>query len=81
MTNRHSPALNSRNRGERAVLAVLPPSVNISESTSDKDGDLIVNGHALTAKWVGQGRLSDVRTTVHDRHERNVILVARHMSP
>lgn len=81
MSNRHSSNPNTRHRGERAVLAVFPQSVNVIEPTPDQDSDLVVNGHALNVKWVGQGHLGDVRAALNDRPESNVILVARHMSP
>ena len=81
MSDRHSSTPNSRHRGERAVRAVFPPSVNVIKSTSDRDVDLVVNGHALKVKWVGQGHLGDVRAALYDRPKRNIVLVARHMSP
>ena len=81
MGNRHSSIPNTRDRGERAVLAVFPQSVKVTTPRPDRDVDLVVNGHALNVKWVGQGHLGDVRAALNDRPERNVILVARHMSP
>ena len=81
MRSRHSSAPNSHRREERAVLAVFPRSVNVIAPTSTRDVDLVVNGHAISVKWTGQGHLGDIRAALNDPPDSNVVLVARHMSP
>ena len=81
MSNRHSSTPNRRPRGERALRAVFPPSVDVIEPASAQNVDLVVNGHAIEVKWVGQGHLGDVRAVLNDRSAQDVILVARYMSP
>ena len=81
MIDRNSSVPNSHHRGERAVLAVFPPSVNVIEPKSNREADLEVNGHTFNVKWIGQGHLGDVRNALDDPPIGNLILVARHMSP
>jgi hypothetical protein len=81
MNKQYSSTPKSRHRGERAVLAVFPPSVNVIEPASDRENDLVVNGQTLNVKWVGQGHLGDIRAALDNRPECNAILVARQMSP
>jgi hypothetical protein len=73
--------ISSRSRGERAVRAVFPPAAKIKPTRADRNVDLIVNGQAVEVKWIGTGHLGDVRSALKKRPKRNVILVARHMSP
>jgi hypothetical protein len=81
MNSRNLPTSNGLTRGERALLAVFPASVEIIEPLSGQDSGLVVNGHAIGVKWVGQGHLGDVRPVINDRPGEDVVLVARHMSP
>lgn len=72
----------SRNRGERAVRAVLPPAAQIiTADRADREADFIVNGQPVEVKWIGAGNLADVRAALKKRPKRNVILVGRQMSP
>ena len=64
MIDRNSSVPNSHHRGERAVLAVFPPSVNVIEPKSNREADLEVNGHTFNVKWIGQGHLGDVRNAL-----------------
>lgn len=79
--NRNNIPSRRRYRGERVVRAVLPPTPKIKSDRSDKDINLIVNGQALEVKWIGSGHLATVRSALKERPKRNVVLVARHMSP
>jgi hypothetical protein len=71
----------SRDRGERAVRAVFPPTAKIKATRADRDVDFIVNGQPVEVKWIGPGHLGSVRAVLKKRPKRNVILVARQMSP
>ena len=71
----------SYGRGERVVRAVLPPTAVVRERNAGRDADLIVNGQAISVKWIGQGNLADVRAALEMQPEQNVVLVARQMSP
>jgi len=81
MSSRHTFFSHSRDRGERAVLAVFPSTAKVKELRVDRNVDLIVNGQAVKVKWIGSGHLGDVRSALKKRPKRNVILVARQMSP
>jgi len=71
----------SRNRGERAVRAVLPAAADITPARAEREADLVVNGQPVEVKWIGEGNLADVRSALGRQHGRNVILVGRRMSP
>lgn len=68
-------------RAELALLAVLPRSADISYPGSGDGTDLIVNGQALEVKWLGEGRLAEVRRALADRRRRPDVVVARRFSP
>lgn len=68
-------------RAELAFLAVLPRSVVVSRPGSAEGKDLIVNGQALEVKWLGEGRLGEVRRVLADPHRRPDVVVARRLSP
>jgi hypothetical protein len=71
----------SRDRGARALRAIFPSTAKIKATRADRDVDLIVNGQALEVKWIGTGHLGDVRSALKQRPKRNVVVVARHLSP
>lgn len=71
----------SRDRAALAVRAVFPPTVRIKATRSDRDAAFNVSGQPVEVKWIGPGNLGDVRAVLKKRAKRNVILVARHMSP
>ena len=69
-------------RAERAVRAVLPRTTKVRAAVSDGDGcDLVVNGQPVEARWVGEGRLGDVRGLLTSRRSRPDVVVARRLSP
>jgi hypothetical protein len=69
-----------RSRAERAVIAVLPSSTAVEQPTSRTAADLIVNGHPIEVKWVGKGRLGDVRRILKEYSRSNLVIVAHHLS-
>lgn len=81
VTKRNTVSLSGRNRGERAVRAVLPPAAEITVARADRDAGLVVNRQPVEVKWIGEGNLADVRTALGNQPGRNVILVGRQMSP
>lgn len=81
VNQRISTSSGSRNRGERAVRAVLPPAAEITAPRADREADLVVNGQPVEVKWIGAGNLADVRSALSERRKRNVILVGRQISP
>lgn len=80
-TRQNTVSLRGRNRGERLVLALLPPTAKIEPVGGNRDVDFIVNGQPVEVKWIGPGHLGDVRSALEKRPKRNVILAARQMSP
>ena len=68
-------------RAVGAVLSVLPRSVKARVPKRNAGPDLIVGGHALQIKWIGEGSLGDARRVVANRHGRPDIAVARRLSP
>jgi hypothetical protein len=68
-------------RAEEAVLAVFPRTVKVSYRPHDTFDDLIVNGQPLTIKWIGEGRLGDIRPILEQQRGRPIVAVARRMSP
>jgi len=78
--------------GIRAVEAVrnaLPIGASITTEGARQDGanrlritDVVVNGHGLEVKWIGDGRLHEARQllTIASEYDQ-LIAVARHMSP
>jgi hypothetical protein len=68
-------------RAEQALLAVLPPSVNVRRVGSGDGIDVIVNGQPIQIKWLGEGRLGEVRRLLADRRGRPDVVVARRLSP
>ncbi len=80
-TSQNMISSRSRDRGERAVRAVFPPTVRIKATSADRAADFNVNGQPVEVKWIGPGYLGDVRAVLKSRPKRNVILVARQMSP
>ncbi len=80
-TSRNMVSSRSGNRGERTVRAVLPHTAKIKAARADQDVDLVVNGQPVEVKWIGSGHLGDVHAVLKKPAKRNVIFVARHMSP
>ena len=78
--------------GIRAVEAVrnaLPIGASIATEGARRDGanrlritDVVVNGHGLEVKWIGDGRLHEARQvlTIASEYDQ-LVAVARHMSP
>ncbi len=71
----------SRDRGERTVRALLPPTAKVKVSGANRRHDFVVNGYPIEVKWIGPGHLGDARSALEKRPKRNVIFVARQMSP
>ena len=80
-SKRNSVSSHSRNRGERAVRAVLPPAAKITADRADREADLVVNGQPVEVKWIGTGNLADIRSALKQQPRPNVIFVGRQMSP
>lgn len=76
-----STSTQSESRAEKALLAVLPRSVEVRAAGGDDPFDLVVNGQPMKVKWVGEGRLGDVRRLLADRKRRPDVVVARRLSP
>jgi len=74
-----SPSI--RNRGERAVRAVLPASAEVVAGSGDRATDLYVNGQPVEVQWIGDGNLAEVRFALELQPGRNVIMAGRQMSP
>lgn len=74
---------NHEGRAEAALRAVLPRSVVIVATTrQDAAADLVVGGLAIEARWVGEGRLADVRSILAEANRHpGLVVVARRMSP
>lgn len=68
-------------RAEQAVAAVLPSPADVTLAGAGERYDLVVNGQQLQVKWIGEGRLGDVRRLLTDREERPDVVVARRLSP
>ncbi len=69
-------------RAETAVLDVFPSTAEVRRGPDDGRADLIVNGQAFEIKWIGDGRLADVRRMLQDASStERLIAVARHLSP
>jgi hypothetical protein len=71
----------ARNRGERAVRAVLPGVAEVSPPHAEHQADLVVNGQPVEVKWIGEGNLADARAALGRQLGGNVVLVGRRMSP
>ena len=54
-------------RAEQAVAAVLPSPADVTLAGAGERYDLVVNGQQLQVKWIGEGRLGDVRRLLTDR--------------
>lgn len=72
---------NAGERARRAVTAILPRSVDIEAGADDHSADLVVNGVPVQVKWIGEGRLRQVRDMLAHVRERPDVVVARHLSP
>lgn len=74
---------NQEGRAEAALRAVLPRSVVIVATTRrDGGADLVVGGLAIEARWVGEGRLADIRSILAEANRHpGLVVVARRMSP
>ena len=68
-------------RAEEAVRAVLPRATKVRHGTAVSGADLIVNGQPFGIKWVGDGRLADVKRLLAIHSGRLEVVVARRMSP
>lgn len=63
------------------MLAVLPRTTKArAAARGDDRSDLVVNGQALKVKWVGEGRLGEVRRLLAKRRNRPDVVVARRLS-
>jgi len=71
----------SRNRGERAVRAVLPGVAEVSLLHAEHQTDLVVNGQPVEVEWIGEGNLADARAALGRQLGKNVVLVGRRLSP
>lgn len=80
-TKRKTVSSPDRNRGERAVCAVLPAAAEIAAVSGDREADLVVNGQPIEVNWIGEGNLADARSALGHNPGQNVILVGRQMSP
>lgn len=70
-------------RAVEAIRDALPAGASIKVKHARRDVvDLEINGHQIEIKWIGDGRLGDVRQLVRSakRHKR-LIAVARRMTP
>jgi len=68
-------------RAEETVLAVLPRTADVRRGRGDVAADLTVNGQPLEIRWIGDGRLGDVRGLLTNRRHRPDVAVARRLSP
>ena len=65
-------------RAEAALRAVLPRGATVREAVHP--GDLMVNGVAIRAKWIGEGGLRQARELLKSKGHRPDIVVARLLS-
>jgi hypothetical protein len=67
-------------RAKNAVLAVLPRTAKVTRSPSDDASGLVVGGRKLRIKWIGEGRLREVREVLAARGSGPDVVVARRLS-
>ncbi len=80
-SGRHFPRASVARRVDEAVRAVLPRTVRVKARGRDSGIDLVVNGVAIQAKWVGEGGLRQVGEVLALKRNRPDIVVARRLSP
>ena len=69
-------------RAETAVTAVLPRAVQILRTREwDGSADLVLNGHPVQVKWLGEGGLRQIRQLIAKQENRPDIVAARRLSP
>ncbi len=68
-------------RAERAVIAALPPNSDVGRPGDGSGPDLVINGHPVEVKWVGKGRLGDVKRVLEGHLAPDLIVVAQNLSP
>lgn len=66
-----------KRRAYEALVQVLPPTAH-TEPSGDR---VLVNGHPLRVRWIGDGWLADVRTALEGGSELPDIVVAARISP
>lgn len=87
MTSTHATGIEIR--AVEAVRNALPIGASITTEVARRDEadgtsitDVVVNGHGLEVKWIGDGRLREARQVlaIATEHEQ-LVVVARQMSP
>jgi hypothetical protein len=68
-------------RAEAALRAVLPRSASVRVAARDSGADMVVNGIAIQAKWIGEGSLGRAREILTRKRDRPDVVVARLLSP
>src|SRR5690242_10680613 len=68
-------------RAEAALRAVLPRSVSVRVAARDSGADVLVNGIAIQARWIGEGGLRRAREILERKQDRPDVVVARLLSP
>jgi hypothetical protein len=81
MEEHQSSNTRSYDRAKRVLFAFFPPTVKIVEPKARENFDLRVGGHPINFKWIGEGHLGDVRKFLKTPTKKNLVLVARQMSP
>ena len=72
-----SPDGTVKRRAYEALAQVLPPTAHV-EASGDR---VLVNGHPLRVRWIGDGWLADVRAALEGESEQPDIVVAVRISP
>jgi hypothetical protein len=70
-------------RAEEAFLAILPRNARVRREMSSADAvvDFVVNDQPIEVKWIGDGRLSDVRRVIAIAARNPDVVVGRRLSP
>ncbi len=68
-------------RAAETVLAVLPRTTEVRRGAGANGADLTVNGQSIEIKWIGEGRLGDVRRLLANPRDRPLVAAARRLSP
>ena len=70
-----------RSRPVQALIDVLPRTVSVEIPTGDPRADVIIGGHSLNVKWVGEGSLGVVVSLLRAAERRPDVVAARELSP
>ncbi len=73
------PSVHSRS--VQTLIDVLPRTVSVETPTGDPHADVMIGGHSLDVKWVGEGSLGAVVSLLRAAERRPDVVAARELSP